>query len=95
MNIIKDSNNSFDEFFLKLMNINDVINNVKEDINIIKSNIKIKKPVKKREPKRTLDLTNINPKKDINIDIDIDNKNNNNKIDDKLNHMINSLINQK
>ena len=37
--ITKDTNNNFDELFLKLMNINDTINNFKEYVNIIKSNI--------------------------------------------------------
>lgn len=56
-----NNNNNFDELFLKLMNINDTINNVKEDIDIIKSNIKTKKP--RPRPKKvikegkTLDLT--------------------------------------
>ena len=58
------------------MNINDTINNVKEDVNIIKSNIKTKKPKQVRPKKvfqevKTLDLT-ITDKEINNI---IDNKN--------------------
>ena len=74
--ITKDTKNNFDELFLKLMNINDTINNVKEDVNIIKSNIKTKKPKQVRPKKvfqevKTLDLT-ITDKEINNI---IDNKN--------------------